>query len=367
MKQKSVRKAKSLSGGVRGASAPGFGAEGRVTYRDLALTLGISKTTVSRAFTGHPEISQSMRKRVLAEAERLGYRPDPALSALVKHRWPGGRNSGTAIIAYVNADGPREQFDPAAKDYIPGIRNGAMERAAQLGYQMQDFWIADYQDDLELSHILYTRGITGVVIGSLNTRLRLNFKWEWFAHCFVGDDDRYPMLNTITVNWFEIVRLATAKVIASGATKVGFALFDHRNNYFDESTLAPVLLQRDNLIRLYGSQPPVFRYANSTDQADYTRWLTKYRPRVVVCSNPEPYYWTVSAGFCVPEDVGVVGLKSFFTTGENQATSVEHLAGNQGALAVDMVHQLLQFNRKGLLSRPSKYLAPYAWVQGTTL
>lgn len=44
--------------------------------KDFAAQIGLSPTTVSRALSGYPEVSDKTRKRVEAEAVRLGYHPD---------------------------------------------------------------------------------------------------------------------------------------------------------------------------------------------------------------------------------------------------------------------------------------------------
>ncbi|MGE6784756.1 substrate-binding domain-containing protein [Ensifer adhaerens] len=44
--------------------------------REFAQQLGLSPTTVSRALSGYPEVSEKTRKRVAEEAARLGYRPN---------------------------------------------------------------------------------------------------------------------------------------------------------------------------------------------------------------------------------------------------------------------------------------------------
>ncbi|APO71196.1 substrate-binding domain-containing protein [Rhizobium mongolense] len=44
--------------------------------KEFAKQVGLSPTTVSRALSGYPEVSETTRARVVAEALRLGYRPD---------------------------------------------------------------------------------------------------------------------------------------------------------------------------------------------------------------------------------------------------------------------------------------------------
>jgi LacI family transcriptional regulator len=50
--------------------------------KDIAKSLGISRGTVDRALHGRPGISEPTRKRVLARAEQIGYRPNQAARSL---------------------------------------------------------------------------------------------------------------------------------------------------------------------------------------------------------------------------------------------------------------------------------------------
>lgn len=56
------------------------------TSRDVARACGVSVATVSRAFSDKGSVSDATRRRVLAEAERLGYSPDPAARRLITGR-----------------------------------------------------------------------------------------------------------------------------------------------------------------------------------------------------------------------------------------------------------------------------------------
>ncbi|WEX74258.1 substrate-binding domain-containing protein [Sinorhizobium numidicum] len=54
--------------------------------KEFARQLGLSPTTVSRALSGYPEVSEKTRKRVAEEAVRLGYRPNINAVRLVTGR-----------------------------------------------------------------------------------------------------------------------------------------------------------------------------------------------------------------------------------------------------------------------------------------
>jgi len=59
---------------------------GRVTMRKVAQKAGVHVTTVSLALRNHPKLPLATRQRIRAVAERMGYRPDPALFSLAAYR-----------------------------------------------------------------------------------------------------------------------------------------------------------------------------------------------------------------------------------------------------------------------------------------
>lgn len=72
------------------------GRKPRLTVKDLARDLGMSVSTVSRAFHPHAIIAQQTRDLVLARAAEIGYRPNPFARSLITKR--------TSIVGLVVSD-----------------------------------------------------------------------------------------------------------------------------------------------------------------------------------------------------------------------------------------------------------------------
>lgn len=64
---------------------------GKVGIRDLAAHMGLAVSTVSRAMNGTRDVNEETRKRILLEAERLGYQPNQSGRSL--------RSGTTNVIA----------------------------------------------------------------------------------------------------------------------------------------------------------------------------------------------------------------------------------------------------------------------------
>lgn len=84
----------------------------KVTIQDIADSLGLSRTTVSKVLNHSPAVSDATRAMVLEKAKELNYRglpqftpmaaaaeTEPNYFALVMHAIPGGLHMGTAVIS----------------------------------------------------------------------------------------------------------------------------------------------------------------------------------------------------------------------------------------------------------------------------
>jgi LacI family transcriptional regulator len=91
-----------------------------MNLKALADTLGMSKTTVSRALNGYPEVSEATRERVLAAAAASGYRANPVARHLAV-----GRSNVLGILYPLL---PADLGDPMFLDVVGGI-SAALEAA----------------------------------------------------------------------------------------------------------------------------------------------------------------------------------------------------------------------------------------------
>lgn len=96
-----------------------------MNLRELARSLNLSQTTVSRALNGYPEVREATRARVLAAARAAEYRPDTRARRLATGR-------AMAIGHVIAPQGAREMVNPIFADFM----GGAGEIYAQAGYDL---------------------------------------------------------------------------------------------------------------------------------------------------------------------------------------------------------------------------------------
>jgi len=91
-----------------------------MNLKSLASTLGMSKTTVSRALNGYPEVNALTRERVLAAAKAAGYQPNPMARSLAV-----GRTNMFGIIYPLL---PNDLGDPMFMNVMRGM-SGMLEQS----------------------------------------------------------------------------------------------------------------------------------------------------------------------------------------------------------------------------------------------
>ncbi|MGZ3184183.1 MAG: substrate-binding domain-containing protein [Telluria sp.] len=92
--------------------------------KSLAQTLGMSKTTVSRALNGYPEVNIRTRERVLAVAKELGYQANPMARSLAL-----GRTNNVGMIYPLL---PSDLGDAQFLKVVGGVQTALEARAMSL-------------------------------------------------------------------------------------------------------------------------------------------------------------------------------------------------------------------------------------------
>jgi LacI family transcriptional regulator len=92
--------------------------------KDLAESLGLSQTTVSRALNGYPEVSEATRQRVLEAAHRSHYRPNPSARRLATGR--------AGAVGAVLPTSRNLLVDPHFVEFLAGVGEGLVEHEMDI-------------------------------------------------------------------------------------------------------------------------------------------------------------------------------------------------------------------------------------------
>jgi len=183
------------------------------TLKDLAAELGLSQTTVSRALNGFPEVKESTRRRVMATAERMNYRPSARAKSLATGR--------TMTIAHILTLSDRhEMMNPVHGDFIAG----ASEAYQAAGYHIRLEVVADAEQERIFRNIAAERSADGVLLqapltGDPRIPLLSGIGLPFVVHgrASFGDDATYCWVD---VNNRKAFRAATRRLIELGHRRI---------------------------------------------------------------------------------------------------------------------------------------------------
>jgi DNA-binding LacI/PurR family transcriptional regulator len=334
----------------------------RVTVRDIAEELGLHFTTVAEALRGSTRIKESTRERVLEAAKRMGYRPDPVLSALSAYRSSQMRSSAQGTLAWINGFDSEDTFK--LETFYGDCYAGALERADWLGYNVEMFWIGKQNmTGKRVSQILTTRNILGVIVGPMPAvTASLNLDWENFTSVRIGHSYRDSRLTNVISDQYQNTQKAFEKVYMDGFRRIGFAcpreVEARVGNNFSGGYLS-------SSFRQFGKVPiPMFLDEKENgDKEAFLSWYRKWKPEVILAGGRSMYYKILnSAGIAVPGEVQFVALHA-----EHLRSPVAGISQNGtavGAAAVDHLVSMIQGFKIGLEAFPKTTMIQGRWVDG---
>jgi len=189
----------------------------RPTLKDVAGAAGVSHMTVSRVVRGERTVRAATVERVQRVIRKLGYRPDPALSALAAYRSRRRSPSAGNVLAFLEAE---------STAYVDLVKAGVGEEAARLGYALQTFPLpAARAGQRQLSRQLFHRGVRGLLLGPSSRPLRLEgWDWDEFAMVAMGALRHEPALHAVAMDYFHGLQTAHEALRRLGHWRIGLIL-----------------------------------------------------------------------------------------------------------------------------------------------
>jgi LacI family transcriptional regulator len=265
------------------------------TLKEVADSLGVSVSTVSRVANDNPGVHASTRKMIREALERVGYQPNPVATAL---------KTGRGRLVHVVA----ESEDAA---FLMPILAGIAAVAHEQGYRVLLSTIDYEQQRAELDH-RFADGF--VVVPSFEHSVDL----EWLtgmtsapAVCVYGyaaDPRRVSIVSDDTGG----ARLATERLIARGRRRIAYIggvphwLQSQQRLAGYRVTLADNGLPQDERLVDQGD------WSRESGYAACGRLLESARPDAVFAANDKMasgvLHCLAERGMRVPDDVAVIGF-----------------------------------------------------------
>lgn len=335
--------------------------ERRVTLADVARAAGVHVTTVSLAMRNHPRLPETTRIRLQALAEKMGYRPDPWMRALVAYRGKIMTRRNPPTLAYVTNWNSRWGWKEVTAH--PEFFVGAQDTAKELGFNLEHFWMREPGlTHGRLSRILDARGINGVIIAShvREIDVALQFDWPRFSAVKIDYFPHEPLLPVITNDQLQIIRLAMQRVIAAGYQRIGFVMDEGWDITVDRLWSAGFLWEQQALPVRQRISPYLFPQKESLEA-----WIERTKPEVVIGKAEFVLPTFKTMRLRVPKDIAFVDIFLDDTSGKTAGVRQNHTT--VGALAVELLAGLLQHNKRGIPEIPTTTYVEGTWFDGQSL
>lgn len=341
--------------------------EFRVTLSDIAQEVGLHTSTVCMALKNYSGIAERTRKRVLDAAERLGYRPDPALSQIAADRWRrNGKQKSLHNLAYlvntISLPWPGDYLNLQLKYF-----RHAKKRAEELGYHLEVFKLEDYETPKAASRVLRARGVRGLLVPpvyDLNNMFASGLEWDQFSSVCCAAGCERPPLHSVSDDPFAATTMACRKVQQRGYRRVGGALFVH-------NPLSEHDLLRHGAFFAYQDRVPArnripILKCDFADRAAFLEWFDRHEPDAVVAFSEEPFQWLLDHGVRAPEDVGYASLH---VRPEQFAriSGIHTMHESIGRAAVDVLIEQIRCGQRGFPDQDRILLLEPSWNEGTSL
>jgi DNA-binding LacI/PurR family transcriptional regulator len=287
---------------------------GRVTLQTVADHVGVSRMTVSNAFSRPDQLSGALRERILAAAEQLGYvGPDPSARALAR-----GRVGAVGILL----------TESVAQAFADEVATGFLEAIArELGPTGMALTLLTTSH--EGSDVVPARDVAmdGAIVYSCDVR---SSDIDWLTRrglpMVYVDQPAVAGVPSINIDDRGGARAAAQHVVDLGHRRIGLAVLGFSGPY----GLVDRLVDNEHLVtrqRLLGwtevlteagVRPSVVRLPHSEDLTETGREAGRIlltqdpRPTAVLCFSDVLANGVVKAaeelGLSVPDDVSVVGF-----------------------------------------------------------
>lgn len=123
-----------------------------MNLKSLANLLGMSKTTVSRALNGYPEVNRRTRERVLKAAKEAGYQANPMARSLALGR--------TNVFGIIYPLAPSDLGDPMFLDVVGGMS----EALEQKGQNLIIAPVSPQNEQRSYQQVVRGRRVDGLVV-----------------------------------------------------------------------------------------------------------------------------------------------------------------------------------------------------------
>lgn len=329
--------------------------------QDIARKAGVARSTVSMALRNHPSIPKRTCERIQAIARKMGYRPNPLVSALMANLRSSKAYQEKPSLAFLSAF----QVEETVRT-VPTFRRlleGVTERAGQLGFALEVFRLgAPGMTPKRLSQVMKARSIPGFILSPLPSPTReLDFDWEDLNCVALGHTLLRPVQHKVSHHQYHGAMLALERLEQMGYHRIGMAMESGMDEKVEHNWLAGFLVRE---FTSPAARFPIFLSPEWSEE-HFGEWFERHRPEAVVSFFPEVRQWLENLGLRIPADVGFALLD--WSPEMARCAGIDQRSEMVGSAAVDLLVEQIYHNHRGIPETPKLVFIEGRWVDGETV
>ncbi|MEM6820726.1 MAG: LacI family DNA-binding transcriptional regulator [Verrucomicrobiota bacterium] len=340
----------------------------KVTMQWIADQVGVSKNAVSLALRNDPSISEAMRKKIRAMAEKHGYRRNPVFGELMSQMRIKSKSASQANLGLINGNQSAAAFKKHAT--VPSYVQGCRRRAKALGYSLDTFWL--FEPGVSGSRwleILEARGIRGIVLVGMMKENRLPAQFlevvERIPCVVTGVRTRQPALSFACVDHFILALRAFEKSLELGYRRPALVLDRVIDELVDTRFSAGFYAGQELLPKARRLRPFFQVQQAKHDPSLFHEWLEREKPDVIFTLYNVVHDWLRALKLGIPSEIGLIQL-------EWRSNCPEWAGMNQhndivGEFAIDMLIGMIHRGESGVPEFPRGTLIGPSWREGKTV
>lgn len=338
------------------------------TLREIAAAAGVHHTTMSRALRHHPEISSARARELRAFAEKMGYVPDPMLSALAAYRTRRRPAAFHSVIAWLNPSLRRAEWR-RFRTYRMYYESAA-DRARELGYQLDEVVLPrSGAGAARVTTMLNARNISGVIVGPAPVPgMRLDMiDWRSFSAVRVGESLHSPRLHAITAHHSQSMFRVMGELKERGYRRPGLFVSLHLDERTSYRWSSAFLRTRMGFGPEAEKVPLGLFPEEKADMGKLLAWIREGRPDVIVTVGEPDLLPTLrgKAGLKVPQDIGLCALVQ--PDDGEPITGIDENNPEVGAAAVNQLVAMMTRQERGVPANPHSLRIDNLWLEAGTL
>lgn len=311
-----------------------------VTIEDLSKTLGVSRSTISKALNNRGDVSLQTKERILQAARELGYQPSAAARNLRRQR----TDKIGLLVNY-----PIHKVSDFLAELIPGLATVAEDAEYNL-----ILYTSMAGNEARIKNLCRSREVDGIIVAwpprlSETVALSQLMRGEQMPHIVLPRRVPHDDLSYVAADHKEGARLLTEHLIALGHRRIGFERLpevyetDHdRHAGYTEALRNAGIPYESSLVIAADSSDSLYA------ERSFNTFMTLPQPPTAILFFTDPIAINAlslakARGIRIPDDLSITGFDGVLSSGVTvpALTTVRQPLPEMGRLAVESLLRLI--------------------------